>query len=210
MKIINGDSMKIITVLRTSDSYKREYVELLYEQCKKFISHFEFICISDDNKVPGYVKMEHDWPKWWPKMEIFKIRGPALYIDLDTVIVNNIDDILEESQKYDFIAIRDFYKEKDRLERTLQSAILFWKDDMSYLYEEFKKDSVRYMKECTTERWWGDQGFIEKHTKITPSYWQDIIPEKIVSWKVHCKNGVPKNASIIAFHGKPKPWDVKL
>jgi hypothetical protein len=205
-----GVSMKIVTVLRTSDSYKKEYVELIYNQCKKFISHLEFICISDDIKVPGYVKMEHDWPKWWPKMEIFKIRGPVLYLDLDTVIIKNIDSILEEAQKHEFIAIRDFYKEKDKLKRTLQSAIIFWKNDLSYLYEEFKKNPNKHMKECNNEKWWGDQGFIEKHIKTDPVYWQDIVPDKIVSWKLHCKDGIPKNASIIAFHGKPKPWDVKI
>jgi hypothetical protein len=201
--------MKIVTVLRTSETYKRKYVEMLHSQCQQFAPGIEFVCISDDPLVPGYVKMEHEWPKWWPKMEIFKIQGPVLYLDLDTIIVSDLKSILDSITQYEFIAIRDFYKDH-KLQRTLQSCIMFWNGDMKYLYDEFLKDPEKNMAECTTSRWWGDQGFIEKTIKNNVVYWQDIAPNKLVSWKVHCKNGVPKNAAIIAFHGKPKPWEVKL
>jgi hypothetical protein len=39
-------------------------------------------------------------------------------------------------------------------------------------------------------------------------YWQDIAPNHLVSWKVHCRNGIPPSATIVAFHGKPKPWEL--
>jgi lipopolysaccharide biosynthesis glycosyltransferase len=201
--------MKIVTVLRTSETYKREYVDILYQQCQKHASEFEFVCISDDKAVPGYLEMQHDWPKWWPKIEIFKLKGPILYLDLDTVIVNKLDDLFDVALKHDFVVIRDFYKSA-KLQRTIGSGVMFWRDDMSYLYDEFIKNPEKNMSECTTTRWWGDQGFIEKNIKSTKvTYWQDIVPGKVVSWKVHCKGGiVPKTASIIAFHGKPKPWEV--
>lgn len=201
--------MKIVTVLKTSPDYKKEYVDLLYNQCKKHAPKVEFVCISDDPTVPGYIKMEHSWPRWWPKMEIFKIHGPVLYLDLDTIIVNNIDDLIKKASQHEFVGIRDFYKDH-RMQRTLGSGVMFWTGDMRYLYEEFLKDPQKNMDECTTTRWWGDQGFIEKTIKHKVVYWQDITPQKLVSWKVHCKNGVPKDAAIIAFHGKPKPWDIKL
>ena len=201
--------MKIVTVLKTSNDYKKDYVELLYKQCQKYAPGIEFVCISDDPSVPGYVKMEHAWPRWWPKMEIFKIQGPVLYLDLDTIIVSDLKPILENVTKYDFVAIRDFYKDR-RMQRTLGSGVMAWNGDMKYLYDEFLKDPERHMQECTTSRWWGDQGFIEKTIKHHVVYWQDVFPQKLVSWKVHCRNGVPKDAAIIAFHGKPKPWDIKL
>lgn len=201
--------MKIVTVLKTSNDYKKDYVELLYKQCQKYAPGIEFVCISDDPSVPGYVKMEHAWPRWWPKMEIFKIQGPVLYLDLDTIIVSDLNSILENVTKYDFVAIRDFYKDR-KMQRTLGSGVMAWNGDMKYLYDEFLKDPARHMQECTTSRWWGDQGFIEKTIKHHVVYWQDVFPQKLVSWKVHCRNGVPKDAAIIAFHGKPKPWDIKL
>lgn len=201
--------MKIVTVLKTSIDYKKSYVELLYKQCKKYAPDIEFLCISDDPSVPGYIKMEHDWPRWWPKMEIFKIPGPVLYLDLDTIIVKDLRPMLDNISQYEFIAIRDFYKDH-KMERTLGSGVMFWNGNMKYLYDEFLKDPQKNMDECSTTRWWGDQGFIEKTIKNNVVYWQDIVPNKLVSWKVHCKNGIPADADIIAFHGKPKPWDIIL
>ena len=201
--------MKIVTVLKTSNDYKKEYVDLLYKQCQKYAPNIEFVCISDDPSVSGYIKMEHAWPRWWPKMEIFKIPGPVLYLDLDTIVVSDLNEIIKKASQYEFVGIRDFYKDH-RMERTLGSGVMFWTGDMKYLYEEFLKNPQKNMDECTTGRWWGDQGFIEKTIKQKIAYWQDILPRKIISWKVHCKKGVPNDASIIAFHGKPKPWDIKI
>jgi hypothetical protein len=200
--------MKIVTVLKTSQDYKREYVNLIYKQCQEYAPNIEFICISDDSLVPGYVKMEHNWPKWWPKIEIFKIPGPVLYLDLDTIITSNLTELIAESMKYEFIAIRDFYKNQ-KMERTLGSGVMFWSGDMRYLYDEFLKDPETNMRECMSTRWWGDQGFIEKTIKTPVVYWQDIAPNKLVSWKVHCGNGIPSTAAIVAFHGKPKPWEIR-
>jgi len=28
-----------------------------------------------------------------------------------------------------------------------------------------------------------------------------------VSYKVHCRAGVPAGARVVCFHGRPKPWD---
>jgi hypothetical protein len=201
--------MKIVTVLKTSNEYKKEYVDLIYKQCQKYAPNVEFICISDDPTVPGYVKMEHNWPRWWPKMEIFKIHGPVLYLDLDTIVFRDLKPILDNILKYEFVAIRDFYKDH-RMQRTLGSGVMFWKGDMKYLYDEFLKDPEKNMAECMTSRWWGDQGFIEKTIKTPVVYWQDVFPKKLVSWKVHCRGGIPSDAVIIAFHGKPKPWEIKL
>lgn len=201
--------MKIVTVLKTSNEYKKEYVDLIYKQCQKYAPNVEFICISDDPTVPGYVKMEHNWPRWWPKMEIFKIHGPVLYLDLDTIVVKDLKPILDNILKYEFVAIRDFYKDH-RMQRTLGSGVMFWRGDMKYLYDEFLKDPEKNMAECMTSRWWGDQGFIEKTIKTPVVYWQDVFPKKLVSWKVHCRGGIPSDAVIIAFHGKPKPWEIKL
>ena len=39
---------------------------------------------------------------------------------------------------------------------------------------------------------------------------QDLFPGRIVSQKTDMKNNVlPPGASVVCFHGKPKPWEVK-
>ena len=139
--------MKIVTVLKTSNDYKKEYVDLLYKQCQKYAPNIEFVCISDDPSVSGYIKMEHAWPRWWPKMEIFKIPGPVLYLDLDTIVVSDLNEIIKKASQYEFVGIRDFYKDH-RMERTLGSGVMFWTGDMKYLYEEFLKNPQKNMDEC--------------------------------------------------------------
>lgn len=200
--------MKIVTVLRSSQEYKKDYVHTIHDQCLKYASNSEFICISDDPDVPGYVPMKHNWPKWWGKIEAFTIEGPVLFLDLDTVIVDDIDYLDDVIRQREFMCLRDFYK-NPRMVRTVASGIMTWKGDMSYVYKKFLEDPEGYMEKCITERWFGDGGFIEM-TVDNPIYLQDVIPGAIVSYKAHCKNGVPKGADIVAFHGKPRPWEVKF
>ena len=37
--------------------------------------------------------------------------------------------------------------------------------------------------------------------------WQDLYPGQVVSYKVHCKDGLPKDARLVKFHGKPRIHD---
>lgn len=197
--------MKIVTVLKSGGIYKPEHVKMLYDQCQKYGSNTEFICISDDSNVPGYLPMKNNWPTWWGKIETFLIQGPVLYLDLDTIVINDLKPIFDVINKNKFICLRDFYKDVN-MQRTVGSGVMAWNGDMKFIYDEFEKNPEKNMAECTTTRWWGDQGFIEKCVR-GQLYWQDLVPRKIVSWKVHCKYDIPSDAHIIAFHGKPKPWD---
>ena len=40
-----------------------------------------------------------------------------------------------------------------------------------------------------------------------PDFMQDLFPNKIVSYKVHCQNKIPADAAIICFHGRPRPHE---
>jgi len=50
---------------------------------------------------------------------------------------------------------------------------------------------------------------------VKPDLWQDLLPVgQIVSYKNHCRNGLPSNARIVSFHdrgggGKNRPHQVK-
>lgn len=48
----------------------------------------------------------------------------------------------------------------------------------------------------------GDQKWIQQHQKER-LYFQDLFPNQLVSFKVHCRNGLPKGAKIVCYHGKP-------
>jgi len=52
----------------------------------------------------------------------------------------------------------------------------------------------------------GDQGFL--NSVLKPELWQKVLPGKVVSYKVDCQNAIPDEASVVCFHGKPRPWDI--
>lgn len=193
--------MRILTVLRTGGEYKPEHVERLAVQCEKFAPGVEFRCISDV-PVPNRIKMHHDWPGWWAKLEMFRLRGPCFYLDLDTTIVAGLSPVLAAFEK--FTVLRDFNSSS----RDMGSGLMAWRGDMRALYRAFAADPAKHVAENNSARWWGDQGFIERRTSKR-TYWQDLLPGAVVSWKKHCGNGVPEGARIICFHGRPKPWDIE-
>lgn len=194
---------RILTVLRSGGEYRAEHVERLRLQCVEHAPGVEFRCISDVD-APGRIKMRHDWPGWWAKIEIFRFRGPVLYLDLDTTIRASLTPVLAVARERPFTVIRDF----NPGQRDMGSGVMAWSGDMRRLYRAFASDPGRHMAENNSARWWGDQGFIERRTSKR-DYWQEMLPGALVSWKKHCQGGVPAGARIIAFHGRPKPWEVE-
>lgn len=188
----------ILTVLRSGGEYQPEHVERLRAQCAEHAAGAEFFCLSD---VTG--TLDHGWPGWWSKMEAFRVRGPVLYMDLDTSVVGDLAPLLEAACRHDFVALRDFNPHA----REMGSGLMAWRGDMSALYWAFRANPEKHMAENSTPRHWGDQGFIEPRT-VGRKHWQEILPGAVVSWKKHCRGGVPERARVVCFHGKPKPWEV--
>lgn len=195
---------RILTVLRSGGEYRPEHVERLRDQCARHAPRVTFSCLSDVD-VPGHVPMGHDWPGWWSKIEAFRLTGPILYMDLDTTVVGDLGPLLEIAERERFTALRDFLPHTGR---ELASGVMAWRGDMTDLYRRFRGDPAQHMSLNRTRRWWGDGGFIERHCGGA-TYWQDIAPGAVVSHKVHCKAGVPVGARLVAFHGRPRPWEVE-
>lgn len=193
--------MRVLTVLRSGGEYRPEHVERLAAQVEKHNPGLEFACLSDV-AVPGWIKARHDWPGWWCKMEAFRLPGPILYMDLDTSVVGDLTPLLDVPER--FTVLRDF----NYPAREMGSGVMAWRGDTSGLYLLFAEDPARHMAENQTARWWGDQGFIERNT-ASRAYWQDVAPGAVVSWKKHCGHGIPAGARVVAFHGKPRPWEVE-
>jgi hypothetical protein len=76
------------------------------------------------------------------------------------------------------------------------------------IYKKFRIQSKNIMSVYQNE---GDQKWIELN-RPPIEYMQDAFPSKIVSFKRHCSTSqgtkIPPNASIICFHGYPRPHSV--
>ena len=196
----------IVTVLRSGGEYKPEHVLRLHRQCRQFAPRTPFAVLTDV-EIPNVanIRLQNGWPGWWSKMEAFDLDGPIFYLDLDTSIVGDLTPILRAACEHSFIALRNPMKNPSRF----GSGLMAWGGNMRHVLQRFSLDPERHMARCTTQKLWGDQGFIGE-TETPDAYWQDLFPGQILSWKVECDNAIPPDARIVYFHGKPRPWDVGM
>ena len=192
--------MKFLTVLRTGGEYQPEHVYSLQRQVEKHIPQAEFICLSNVKLQCNRIALREDLPGWWSKMELFKIEGPCLYVDLDTMIVGNCDHWLAKIANSQFACLRDPYRGQ-RNPKAMGSGIMYWSGDVTSVWDAYKKQN------CPTKIPGGDQEFLEQ-TIINAQYVQDFTDD-VVSYKADVRDGSYdwRKASIVYFHGKPRPWD---
>lgn len=149
--------------------------------------------------------LEHDWPGWWAKIEMLALDGPLLAFDLDTAIVGNLSDVAEVAARAPIAMLRDFYRPKG-----LGSGVMAWSgNDVSACcyYDRFCYAPERWMADCPG----GDQEFIER-VAFLPGIirLQDAVPNQIVSYKAHCRDGIPPDARVVCLHGRPKFGDMPV
>lgn len=208
----SNEPITIASVLKTGGSvYNASYVNALANAIRDNVSiNYKFVCLTDDGtglneNVHEVIPLIHDFPSWWSKIELFRPgifdTKRVFYLDLDTVIIDNIDEIVtfdaEFAGLYDFY---NFYK--------LGSGLMAWDTNSnSEIYTDFLLKSSTIIKNYKE----GDQQWInEKRQKIY--FLQDNFPRQIVSFKKDCvKNGeveIPPSTKIICFHGEPRPHEI--
>lgn len=199
--------MLIVLVLKSGGIYTPRHAEILAEQIfHNSPRHIPVLCLTDMD-CPARVKcspLKYNLPGWWSKMELFRpdIKGDLLYFDLDTAIGASLRDIVAVDK---LTLLRDFYRDGTRKLEGLQSAMMFLPEaDRAEVWDAFIANPKKAMLECATG---GDQQFLERFYLQKAQRWQDVLPGQVVSYKVHCKHGVPPDARVVCAHGKPKLWD---
>lgn len=183
----------LIVCVKWGNQFGPEYVNILHDMIRRNTTKdYQFVCYTDD--PTGLDCETRELPKelegWWGKLYLFKeLNGKTLFFDLDTLITNNIDDLL--GYEGDFAILRDFYRQDG-----LQSAIMAWNGDHSYIWDNWNESG------CPKTPG-GDQTWIETQIK-NPDIIQNIYPG-IVSYKAHCIPYPPRDSRVICFHGLPRP-----
>lgn len=198
----------ICCVLRSGGRYTPDWVYRLQAGIARHTTvPYEFVCFSDVPLKCNYIKLDTDWPGWWAKLEMFRLIGKALYLDLDSVIVGSLDDIC--LGKHQFTMTHEYYRPLFGC-----STAMAWDGDYSYITKEFARvDSQElrdYYDHWTPCQRIGDQAFIEDVVKGAGrkiKFFRDLFGERsIASYKVHCmKDGLDGSESVVAFHGSLKP-----
>lgn len=203
----------IVTVLKTGGDFEFEHVDALRRAVEVHAPGHDFACLTDDPEAlltPWSSRLRHGWPGWWSKIEAFRVPGPAIYMDIDTIVRDDLSPLIAIAETMPFTVLRDFNPKQ----RVMGSGLMAWSGSMAHLFDAFIDTGPdKVMAKCTSPRWFGDQGFIEMMTDAmeTPrTYWQDLAPGAVVSYKKHCLHGVPDGARVICYHGQPRPWETGL
>lgn len=214
--------MIIACVLKSGKEYNPTHVYNLRDMCRDFMPKHDFICLTDLSlNSCGHIPLDDKRFGWWSKLELFKFDSPdnrpVLYMDLDTVLVNDCTEVVEAAKGKPFIILRDPYRGyrlSPANRKAMGSGIMYWEADMHFLYDKYIRDADRI-----EDAYHGDQHFIEE-TLIGSDfedkvfYWQDIV-DGIVSYKADLLDvlgwkqirGIDPTDKIVYFHGKPRPWE---
>lgn len=203
--------MRIVTVFNTKSltgarqEYEPKHVQALQRQVDEFAPGVPFECLSDV-RVPGVhcVPLKHGYPGWWAKMELMRpdFPGDFLFLDLDTVLVGPLTDILKVRE---LTLLRDFYRDGKKLKEGLGGGLMYLpENDRSQVWNYWIANPNFQMRLYCR----GDQFLFERFWLNEAKRWQDVVPGQVVSYKVHCSKGVPPEARIVCFHGVPRPWAV--
>lgn len=215
------------------DAYSWTYVDRLYSMLNRHISSgiTMHVYTEADRPVPApMIKHELvDWgisgPRrgWWYKMQLFNSlhhAGPLLYFDLDTVIVGNIDWMCNLPLRY-FWTVQDFKYLWRPTHQGINSSIMWWDTrNFDYIWKGFKQQDLDNL----IKKHPGDQDYLNQ--SIENSKLRFFDPACIKSWRWQCLDGgynfkqrayqspgtgtvLSKNTSVLVFHGKPKPADLR-
>lgn len=204
--------MKIVC-LKWGTMYGADYVNKLYGGVQRNTTlPYEFYCYTDDPtgirpEVTIFPLSTVGLLGWWNKLYLFHpnngLSGNVLYFDLDTLIVDNIDEILQYKGNFATLseyALRPGFKKETQ--RELASGMMAWTHEtVAYLWYEFTRDTQ------SMTHFNGDQDFITRYANETDLL-QSLYPGKIQSYKFQCyDNGLPEKSSVVCFHGNPRPHE---
>lgn len=190
-----------VVCVRWGEVFHRDYVKILAAGVRRNIRiPHRFICFTDDPRGCGPGVELRFLPDnligWWPKIWLhkpghFKDGDRILFLDLDTIVCGDITKIA--SYRGPFAILRDFYRPDG-----YGSGLMAWPANKTAPVWDLYQSSGRPELEG------GDQAWMEMMVP-NADRWQDLFPGQILSYKVHCREGLPEDARIVCFHGFPRP-----
>lgn len=195
----------VACVLRSGGDYRPEHVAALYHGVRRhWPGPLDFMCLTDtpiDCDGVREIPLEHEWRGWWAKMELLRldIPGTLLYLDLDCVVVGDLTPLAALT---DLTVLRDFYRPKG-----LQTALMVLPEhERRAVWEAFTRNPASIMA-----RYRSDQEYLETHWLERATRMQDVV-DGLYSYKADriANRGVPRDARVIMYHGKPRPWETEL
>ena len=134
-----------VVCVKWGNRYAPEYVNHLHNAVSRNLTiPHDFICVTEDSSnlnsnIIVLPLIDNSLKGWWQKLSLFKPNAlenkPTLFIDLDMVIVNSIDDFFTYGNPDKFAAPRRFRRWQ---ELRMTSAIMrFMPKDCEFIWKSF-------------------------------------------------------------------------
>ena len=214
---------RTILCMKWGTKYGPEYVNRLYAMVRRHLrGDFDFVCLTDRSDgvlaevrclpIPPLALPEGIPERGWTKLTTFAadlhgLRGTALFLDLDVVIVDDITPFFE--QPGDFLIIHD-WKRPWRITGN-SSVYRFQLGAHPDVLERFRAEHEQVRARLRNEQAWLSEVM---HEQGRLSYWPAAW---CASYKYHCiptwplnyfrTPHIPAGARILIFHGVINPPD---
>jgi hypothetical protein len=216
-------SEHIVLCMKWGTKYGPEYVNRLYAMVRRHLrGDFRFVCLTDRSEgvrsevqclpIPDLALPEGIPERGWKKLTTFSadlhgLRGTALFLDLDVVIVDDITPFFE--MPGDFLIIHD-WKRPWRVTGN-SSVYRFELGAHPEVLERFRVEHEQVRARLRNEQAWLSEVL---HEQGRLGYWPAAW---CASWKYHCvprwplnylrAPAIPPGARILIFHGVINPPD---
>jgi hypothetical protein len=214
---------RVILCMKWGTKYGPEYVNRLYGMVRRHLrGEFRFVCLTDRSEgvraevqclpIPPLALPPGIPERGWTKLttfeaDLYELKGTALFLDLDVVIVDDITPFFELQSQ--FLIIHD-WKRPWRVTGN-SSVYRFELGAHPEVLSVFRHDFERIRAEFRNEQAYLSDAL---HRQGQLAYWPDTW---CASWKYHCiphfpanywsAPVIPKGARILIFHGVMNPPD---
>ncbi len=220
---------RVVLCMKWGTLYPASYVNVLHSAVRRHLSvPFRFVCLTPEPEglAPGIeafpipdlgYRPEHWRHGAWPKLSVFVpdlygLSGRALFIDLDSVILDSLDPFFEV--KGDLVSIAGgpgWRRGSANPHPSLASGVFaFDLGSQPQIAHHFEADPQDAFRTFGIE-----QRFVQEHVTA----WSTWPREWVISFKKHLRQPIgldrlrrPRlpddGARIVAFHGDPRPIDV--
>jgi hypothetical protein len=199
-----------VICVKWGTKYGADYVHRLRAMVARHLSiPHTFECVTESTIVDLTCRpLQCEHPGWWQKIGLFRpgfVTSPALYIDLDMIIVDSLDWI-GEYLGAELACIENWGSRRHEgplYEDEVSSAFMVWSGSgaTDRIFENFSARDIARLEPH------GDQTYITEQMRGRFT----LIPQsRICSYKRHCRErgAPPAGASVVAFHGTPRPHEV--
>lgn len=179
-------------------TYNEEWVRKTQRMCKRLLPEHKFVCLSNVEIDGVYtLPLIDNLPGWWSKVELFRpnndLKGFILYLDLDTLIVGNMKNLIESGQRLDtpmFMPPSYTFgnggpQEHPKVVNKYQtSCFTFHSGSYNCIYEDFTPEVM--------DRFRGDQDWISyrcSEAKTFPPHWFRKLKQ--------CPKGPPAGVKLV-------------